>query len=256
MCTTSAAGPNTLLKAIRRARPTTERPWRLIGVDVAPSVDGQTDDAGDGVDRPARVGSLPDDLTGSAVLANELLDNLPFRIIERAVGGQWFEVHVVDGKESLVPTDARVDIGPGTRAPFLEQANRWCHSVLARNPSHLCLFDYGMATTAALAARGGWLRTYRQHQRGDNPLHEPGRWDITTDIAADQLPQPVEVAAQADFLAEWGIDTLVEEGRAYWREHVARPDLAAFAMRSRVSEAEALTDRDGLGSWLVLHYTP
>ena len=56
---------------------------------------------------------------------------------------------------------------------------------------------------------------------------------------------------QADFLRRWGIDELVEEGRVHWAAHADRPDLTAMRMRSRVSEAEALLDPAGLGSWLV-----
>lgn len=249
-------GPNTLLKAIRKARPAGERPWRLIGVDRArpdvPQTGAASSDSATGV--VERRSELPEDLTGAVVLGNELLDNLPFRIIERGTDGRWREVFVEGGEEQLMPTDARLDMAAGARAPLLSEATRWCRSVIARRPSHVCLFDYGAATTAELAKRGGWLRTYRKHQRGGDPLAEPGRWDITVDVAVDQLPAGAFVDTQAGFLRRWGIDTLVHEGREHWRANAARPDLQAIAMRSRISEAEALTDPDGLGSWLVIQY--
>lgn len=254
-------GPNTLLKAVRRARPLDQRPWRLIGIDRAhPTPDGSDgDDNGrtggfDGAGGVERALTLPDDLSGSVVLANELLDNLPFRIIEHSVGGDWFDVHVESRTEHLLPTDARLDIPPGSRAPLLATASAWCQETLARNPDRLCLFDYGAATTGELAERGDWLRTYRRHQRGEDPLLDPGRWDITTDIAVDQLPPGAVVTSQAEFLRRWGIDELVREGREHWRAHAARPDLMAIAMRSRISEVEALTDPTGLGSWIVVEY--
>jgi SAM-dependent MidA family methyltransferase len=128
--------------------------------------------------------------------------------------------------------------------------------VLAGGPAVLIAFDYGLPTTAELAERGGWLRTYRRHRRGTDPLVEPGRWDITTDIALDQLPPPTETVDQATFLRRWGIDELVEEGRAYWAAHAAAPDLVAVEMRSRLSEAEALLDPDGLGGWLACTWRP
>ena len=53
--------------------------------------------------------------------------------------------------------------------------------------------------------------------------------------------------SQAQWLQLHGIDELVDEGKRYWKTHAARPDLAAIKMRSRVSEAEALLDADGLG---------
>ena len=156
----------------------------------------------------------------------------------------------------MIETDLRLDIPPATRAPVLSEASRWCESVLERRPTRLCLFDYGAATTAALAERGGWLRTYRRHERGDDPLVDPGRWDITTDIAVDQLPPGAGVTTQAGFLDRWGMDRLVDEGRDYWKANAAQPDLTALAMRSRISEAEALADSEGLGSWLVIEYRP
>jgi hypothetical protein len=45
---------------------------------------------------------------------------------------------------------------------------------------------------------------------------------------------------------------LVSEGNRYWEEHKSAPDIAAMKMRSRLNEAQALTDRDGLGSFSVL----
>ncbi|MDH4277622.1 MAG: SAM-dependent methyltransferase [Acidimicrobiia bacterium] len=242
-------GPNTLLRSIRRARPEVERPWRLVGVDPAPGEGPQASTGG-----VERTDDLPDDLEGCVVLGNELLDNLQARIVEHTATGDWLEVHVDDGAEVLRTTDARLDIPRGTRAPLLSEAGDWCRTVLARGPDHLLLFDYGEATSHELAVRGGWLRTYRSHRRGHDPLADPGRWDITVDVAVDQLPSGAVVETQADFLHRWGIDELVKEGRAHWRANAARPDLTAIAMRSRVSEAEALTDPTGLGSWLVIHY--
>jgi SAM-dependent MidA family methyltransferase len=233
-------GPGALLKAVSVARP--DRPWQLIGVD-------RVESAG------ATVSELPEDLTGSVVLANELLDNLPFRIVERRDDG-FYEVHVENGEsdtpgEQLVATDAELDIPPGTRAPLLSTAAAWVRSVLDRSPALVCLVDYGAETTAELATRGGWLRTYRDHQRGADPYAAPGQCDITTDVAWDQLPSPESLVRQRGFLSQWGIDRLVDEGREYWKANAAAPDLQAIRMRSRVSEVEALTDQAGLGNWWV-----
>ncbi len=233
-------GPGALLKAVAAARP--DRPWRLVGVD-------RVDAAG------ADLSELPDDLAGAVVLGNELLDNLPFRIVERHTDG-FHEVHVdetqADGpSERLVPSDVELDIPVDTRAPLLSAAADWVDSVLARNPALVCLIDYGAPTTAELAERGGWLRTYRQHQRGSDPYADPGECDITTDVAWDQLSPTDSLVRQHQFLERWGIDRLVDEGREYWKAHAAAPDLTAIRMRSRVSEVEALVDPAGLGDWWV-----
>ena len=68
-----------------------------------------------------------------------------------------------------------------------------------------------------------------------------------TDIPASG--QPGEV------LRHHGLDELVEEGRQIWSERAHIGDLAAIKGRSRVTEAEALTDRAGLGSFRVLEWS-
>lgn len=238
-------GPGALLNAVAVARP--DRPWEYIGVD-------RVDSAG------AALAELPDDLTGAMVIGNELLDNLPFRILERTGDGHYREVFVdlvgspeQQPAEVLRPLDIAppFDIPVGTRAPMLDQAAEWVRATLDRNPARLCLFDYGAPTTAELATRGGWLRTYRQHHRGSDPLADAGHADITTDVAWDQLPSPRSLHRQADVLRSWGIERLVEEGRRHWIEHAAAPDLTAIRMRSRIAEAGALLDEDGLGGWWV-----
>ncbi len=229
-------GPGTLLRSVAAARP--DRSWRLVGIDRVATPGASAD-------------RLPDDLSDSVVVANELLDNLPFRVVERRADG-CFEVFVSEGgREVLVPTDVSLDIPIGTRAPLQERAAHWTAAVLERRPARLCLFDYGAATTAELAARGGWLRTYRGHQRGDDPLADPGRVDITTDVAWDQLPRPAALVSQREFLQSFGIDELVEQGRRHWQASAHAPDVEAIRMRSRISEAEALLDPQGLGGWWV-----
>jgi hypothetical protein len=118
------------------------------------------------------------------------------------------------------------------------------------------VFDYVTATTAELAARPWreWLRTYRGHERGGHYLADPGSQDITAQVALDQLPPPDSVTPQAEWLRRHGIDELVEDGKRYWQEHAARPDLAAMRMRSRVSESEALLDEAGLGAFTVCEW--
>jgi SAM-dependent MidA family methyltransferase len=117
------------------------------------------------------------------------------------------------------------------------------------------VFDY-TSTTASMAARPWreWLRTYRDHQRGDHYLANLGAQDITCEVAIDQLPEPDAVRTQAQWLALHGIHDLVAEGRAEWERRKAAPDLAAIKARSRVREAEALCDPTGLGAFSVLEW--
>jgi hypothetical protein len=60
--------------------------------------------------------------------------------------------------------------------------------------------------------------------------------------------------SQADWLRQRGIDDLVAEAREAWIAHAHAPDLAAIAARSRVTEADALLDPDGLGRFRVMEW--
>jgi SAM-dependent MidA family methyltransferase len=120
----------------------------------------------------------------------------------------------------------------------------------------LVVIDYA-TTTAEMARRPWteWLRTYARHGRGGHPLARPGEQDITADVALDQLPgAPHAVTDQADFLRAHGIDDLVDAARPRWRERAAVGDLEALAARSRVHEADALTDPAGLGGFRVVEW--
>ncbi len=245
----AGTGPGTLLRALAMANPACAASWQLIGVDRA------VDDVR--VEGDIRIQpELPADLAGAVIIANELLDNLPFRIVERHTDG-WTERFVDDGAFVDQPIDdPGLAVGAVQRpVPLLDAAAGWLTAVLAQNPCRVLALDYGTTTTTELAERGGWLRTYRSHARGNDPLAEPGQWDITTDVAVDQLPGHPQTTTQAAFLGELGIDDLVATGRAVWEANAARPDMEAFRMRSRISESEALLDESGLGSWLVLTWS-
>ncbi|MDZ4825352.1 MAG: SAM-dependent methyltransferase [Actinomycetota bacterium] len=205
------------------------------------------------------------------VVANELLDNLPFGIAQLHEG-RWHEVRVATSTsggeftELLVPTpeadaDLPADVPDGARLPIPRGMRTWlgdCSEMLRRG--FVVLIDYA-EDAAALAARGdGWLRTYRAHERGTDPLADPGSQDITGDIVLEQLEHVAHacgfvvqsVATQADWLRDLGIDDLVAGGRARWDAGAHRGDLDALAGRSRVTEGAALTDPSGLGAHRVV----
>ena len=56
------------------------------------------------------------------------------------------------------------------------------------------------------------------------------------------------------FVKRIGIAELVEEGRRLWQERAHLGDLTAIRARSRVTEADALCDPDGLGAFRVLEW--
>lgn len=207
-------------------------------------------------------------------LANELLDNLPFDLLAHD-GDGWREVRVAgagdDRHEVLVPArPPDVDlvtelvpgpVPPGARAPLQRAAGEWVAATRAglAPGGRLVVLDYA-ATTAELAARPWteWVRTYRGHARGGSPSEAVGTQDLTVEVAVDQLARaagpPAAVRDQAAFLRAWGLDELVAEGRARWAARTGPADLPALVARSRVAEAEALTDAGGLGAFTVLEW--
>ena len=215
----------------------------------------------------------------AVVLANELLDNLPFGLAERDAG-EWSEVRVDIGEargpappagfvQLLVPLDLEraglldrlvPDAADGARVPLQEAARGWLHEALAvAGPrGRVVVIDYA-ATTAELAGRpqDRWVRTYRGHRHGAGFLEALGEQDVTCEVAIDQLAtvkRPVSDRSQADWLRASGIDELVAQGRTEWSERARVGDLAALTARSRVSESDALLDPAGLGRFRVLEW--
>jgi len=194
------------------------------------------------------------------VLANELLDNLPVRLLERT-GDGWSEIGIDEEFEEVrLPTTVTptVEAAPGSRVAWQEGAAGWLREALELAP-RVVVFDY-MTTTAHMATRPWteWLRTYRGHERGGSPLTDLGEQDITCEVALDQLAAvlpPSEVRDQRSFLTAHGVDALVDAGRLAWEQGAARGGLEALRGRSRIREAEALTDLDGLGAFTVAEWS-
>ena len=267
----AAAGAGTLARAVGAARPACLARGRYVMVersatlrDAQPTSDVFPTVAFSSVVGLADVGSV----AHGVVLANELLDNLAFGLLE-AVDGQWFEV-CVESRSSTTGLFEEVLGGPvdppvvvdaascpaGARIPVQTAAGAWVAEALDLvEAGSVLVVDYA-STTAAMAARppGEWLRTYRGHDRGGTPTDAPGTQDVTVEVAVDQLPDRMAVTTQTDFLTTHGIAGLVDEGRRLWKERAHLGDLAALRARSRVTESEALLDPSGLGGFTVLEW--
>jgi SAM-dependent MidA family methyltransferase len=280
------AGPGTLAAAVRLASPRCAGALDWWLVEPTAQRHRHTDRLGarEGLDAPRRAATgevelvalpaVPDDVQPDAVVANELLDNLPVRLAQRTNAG-WAEVwvaaapddtfveHLVDldvagGDVTLL--DALVpDAAPGVRVPLQEAAAdwlRWALGITAGGP--VVAIDYADDTPGmAVRGEGEWLRTYAAHGRGGTPLGACGSQDVTCDVAIDQLArvrEPTSDRSQADFLDAHGIEALVEEGRRIWTERAHIGDLDAVRARSRITEAEALRDPAGLGAHRVLEW--
>ena len=218
-------------------------------------------------DHPSGVGfvssaHLPDGGITGVVVANELLDNLPFGLLA-ADGDQWRSVRVgleadqlveVLAEECLPPVD--IAPAPGALIPDQGSAAAWTTGALeSLDFGALLVVDY-TSTTTEMATRpvDQWLRTYRGHQQGGRPVDHPGSQDITVEVAVDQLPNPTQTSDQAAFLLAHGIEELVSQGKQAWFERASVGDLKAVRARSRITEAEALCDPSGLGGFTTLEW--
>jgi SAM-dependent MidA family methyltransferase len=213
------------------------------------------------------------------VLANELLDNLPFGIAHWD-GVRWQEVRIAlgDGEltEVLVPAeddDARallevaggLTIAVGSRLPIPRGIEAWfdaCGRVL--RDGVIVAIDY-VDDASGLLERGpgSWLRTYRAHERGIGPLDAPGDQDLTADVVREQLLRAARASgftmvsdnAQSEWLRDLGIEDLVSDGRQAWEARAHIGDLEALAGRSFATEASALCDPAGLGAHRVMTFS-
>ncbi len=253
----AGAGPGTLARAIRAVLP--QELVKYLAVEVSAE---QRSEHPDSVESRADLPSGP--LVG-VVIANELLDNLPFRLA--VFDGGWREAVVDIGRdgrisELTVPAPSEWEWLPanaphGARLPVQTAAHAWVIAAKALlSAGSVAVFDYCTPRTVMLSTTPwrDWLRTYRGHERGEHYLKAAGEQDITAQVCLDQLPEPFVVRPQAHFLRRWGIDDLVEEGRAAWLASAAAPTLDALRMRSRVREAESLLEPSGLGGFLVVEW--
>lgn len=292
----AGAGTGALCRAILDAHPACERALHYVLVErserqraeqarllpleparqvLGPAVAADPEEAAHPVAGTGPVVTALDELPAGSVtgvvVANELLDNLPFRLLARRSDG-WDEVRVgLDGSrlvEVPVPAEPGVALAAdrlapgapaGGRIPLQEAAARWLREALALcRRGRVVVFDYA-GTTADMATRPQpeWLRTYRDHRRGGHPLEAPGDQDITCEVAVDQLAAVRPLAAdrtQAAFLRDFGIDELAAAARAGWRARAHVGDLQALRHLSRVHEASALTDPAGLGGFRALEW--
>ena len=254
------AGPGTLARGIFDAQPKCMSALKYVAVEISEAQRALHP----GFVESAEV--FPDRTIHGVVLANELLDNLPFKLF--VFDGMWKEAFValVDGGkfvEVLRPVDEVPGVLPksaplGSRAPIQVAASQWMLDVTQKLSSgKVLIFDYCSESTSEIAVTPWreWLRTYKDHERGAHYLIGPGTQDITAQVMIDQLSSALpglSASTQAKWLQTWGISELVSEGDQYWEEHKYAPDVVALKMRSRVNEAQSLTSFDGLGAFSVL----
>ena len=257
------AGPGTLARGIFDAQPKCISALKYVAVEISEVQRALHPDFVDSVE------VFPDRTIHGVVLANELLDNLPFKLF--VYDGAWKEAFVALGDggkfvEVLRQVDEVPEVLPksaplGSRAPIQVAASQWMLDVTQKlSRGKVLVFDYCSESTSEIAVTPWreWLRTYKDHGRGMHYLLDPGNQDITTQVMINQLMEVVpglSVTQQSEWLLRWGIGDLVSEGNEYWEDHKTAPDIAAIKMRSRTNEVKIISDVAGLGAFLVLEAT-
>ena len=254
------AGPGTLARGIFDAQPKCLSVMKYVAVEISESQRAMHPDFVESVE------SFPDRSIQGVVLANELLDNLPFKLfvydgawkeafVALGDGGKFVEVlRYVDEVPEVLPKSAPL----GSRAPIQVAASQWMLNATKKlSRGRILVFDYCSESTREIAVSPWreWLRTYKDHERGVHYLLDPGSQDITTQVMVDQMLVAVpglSVTQQSEWLHAMGIDELVSAGNKHWDEHKSAPDIYAMKMRSRVNEEQTLTNHDGLGAFSAL----
>lgn len=254
------AGPGTLARSILSAQPQCLADGTYVAVETS---------ASQRLSHPEGIISAhvaPNHIDNGVIIANELLDNLPFELW--VFDNSWRKSYIIEQGEGFAeilidepaPSFLPSRVPHGSRAPIQRSASQWLRDALSTlTNGSVIVFDYCTPLTAQVASMPWrqWLRTYVEQQRGTHYLRDAGDQDMTTQVCIDQLAavaEPDVVRSQSQFLQRWGIDELVAEGKRIWTESAARPTLEAMKMRSRISEAEALLDESGLGNFTVLEW--
>ena len=255
------AGPGTLARSILAAQSECADAMHYVAVEISAS---QRALHPQGIESRE---TMPDGPITGVILANELLDNLPFRLF--VFDGSWMEAFVSQASDGqfvevlrtpdVVPSCLPQTAPLGSRAPIQDAAASWVRDCLSKiDRGQLLLFDYCSASTAdiSLTPWREWLRTYRDQGRGTQYLSDPGSQDITAQVMLDQLPSGFSTSKQADYLTKWGINELVREGLDYWETMKHAPDVAAMKMRSRKLESKSLLEPNALGRFDIVQWRP
>ena len=238
----------------------------LRGLDVAYTAVETSQGARRALDATGGIGVL-ERLVGSPqlILANELMDNLPFRRLRGTASGTK-EVMVGLDHDRLVehladPSPGHdVALGDGEETVLPEGAIAFIEEVAARlaHPGYSLLIDYG-----GVGEPGGSAHGYRAHRPVDDLLDRPGSSDITCGLDFELLGEHAErhgliafpSVTQRHALSALGFDHWIHEQLRWQTELLSRREgLDAVRTWSGRSRATLLVDPSALGRlrWLLL----
>ncbi|HEX9891240.1 MAG TPA: SAM-dependent methyltransferase [Actinomycetota bacterium] len=259
------AGDGTLARQILRAVaavPGLAGAIRYVGVERAEGARRALAEAG-----VEAASALPERVDG-VILANELLDNVPFhrlrerdgRVVEVLVGANGTRLVEVEGEPTAEAMKALAGppLRPGEERPVAPAVGDLVRTVAASlDRGYAFLIDYGFTR----AERAAPVHAYRDHRVLANVLDEPGSRDVTVAVdlgavagaARDAGLQVWGPVSQHDALLALGYRTWSSGVRARQAEAEERGDWREanrlFGERSRAS---ILIDQDELGGLRLL----
>lgn len=204
----------------------------------------------------------PDELSHALpgiAFGNEVLDALPFRLIEWR-DGSWHEIRVTadptgafawdtgpDFPSGKLPAELRHPISPmpeGYRTELRDNLASFLAPLTRALTQGLLLWpDYGYARPDYYhpARSEGTLRTFSRHRAGDDPLDAPGTRDITAHV---------DFTAVAEAAITLGARPAAFRSQGSWLTHEAREWLASLEGRpdpSALRQFQTLTHPAHLG---------
>ncbi|MGI9665869.1 MAG: SAM-dependent methyltransferase [Acidimicrobiia bacterium] len=220
------------------------------------------------------VGSLGDvpATDGSVVIANEVFDNMPARLVSRRDGAWQERVVSSDGDELVWSEPVADDVLAEWCDTYLAAAvdgavyaaqidmTDWIAKTLSRSLCSLLAIDYA-ADTKTLGARLApqVVRTFRSHREGSDPLAAPGEADLTVEVNSDVVARATALAGatlttstQAEFLERLGAsDALAALENSGFESARSGDVMAQLGAKSDATNLRALLDPTGLGGFTV-----
>jgi SAM-dependent MidA family methyltransferase len=248
------AGDGTLARAMRRIL-ATAGPLRYIAVERGSDAAAELDRLG--LETHRSLDRLPE-VDRAVVVANELLDNLPFARVRRSAGA-IVELRVGLRDDLLVEVEAPVRDDLAAAATVESEAVApvgalaFVDALADRmRDSYALLIDYS-------AERGRDVHGYRSHRVIEDVLDRPGAADITAGVDFDAIERRARDrglvvlgrVTQRAALRALGFDGWVARDRAARLDSQPGARARAWADRNRAS---LLVGGDGLGAhrWLLL----
>lgn len=174
---------------------------------------------------------MPKQFTG-VIIANEVLDSIPFRLLRRH-NHQWNDVGITtDGKtlsfasRPMIDKTAAEQLPPDLPegyqtevAPLAESLVRQTAAALQCGAAVFLDYGFGAAEYYHRQRSSGTMMCHHRHLADDNPLHLPGQKDITAHINFTAMANAainggadlLGYTTQAAFLIDCGITRILED---------------------------------------------